>query len=102
MTIRESQIEKYLVDRVKSIDGICWKFTSPGVAGVPDRIILITGHTYFVEVKAEHGRFDKLQHHRCRQIRDCGISVDIVRSKEQVDALIERILNEIRPARLSD
>jgi len=101
MTMRESQIEKYLVDRVKAIDGLCWKFVSPGVSGVPDRIILIEGKTYFVEVKAESGKLDKIQYHRCRQIRDCGISVDIVKSKEQVDALIERILNEIRGSRLS-
>jgi hypothetical protein len=94
MTNRESQIEKYLVDQVKAIDGLCWKFVSPGVSGVPDRIILIEGHTYFVEVKTEDGRLDKLQHHRCRQIRDRGISVNIVRNKDQVDALIDRILNE--------
>lgn len=102
MTIRESQIEKYLIERVKAIDGLCWKFVSPGVSGVPDRIILIEGRTYFVEVKTEGGRFEKIQYHRCRQIRDCGHTVDIVRSKEQVETLIERIRNEVHPTSVSD
>ena len=101
MNLRESYIEMYLVNRIKAIDGLCWKFVSPGVTGVPDRIILIEGKVYFVEVKAEHGRFEKIQNYRSRQIRDCGLPVEIVRNKEQVDGLIERILNEIRPTRLS-
>lgn len=35
----EKDIEKALVSAVKSFDGVCWKFVSPGTAGVPDRII---------------------------------------------------------------
>lgn len=98
MTIRESQIEAYLVDKIKAIGGLCWKFVSPNVTGVPDRIILIHGRAYFVEVKTETGRLEKIQYHRARQIRDCGLSVTVVKSKEQVDQLIERIRDEVRPA----
>lgn len=39
--MRECEIERKLVDTVKVKGGICWKFVSPGTAGVPDRIILI-------------------------------------------------------------
>ena len=34
----EKQVEQKLVAAVKSKGGVCWKFTSPGTAGVPDRI----------------------------------------------------------------
>ena len=38
--MRESTIEKHLVKRVKERGGLCWKFTSPNLSGVPDRVVL--------------------------------------------------------------
>ena len=50
--MKEREIEGKLRDAVKAMGGVCWKFTSPGNAGVPDRIILMPqGHMAFVEVK---------------------------------------------------
>ena len=37
----EKQIEKYFTDKLKELGCIVWKFTSPGTAGVPDRIVII-------------------------------------------------------------
>ena len=49
--MREHEIERKLVDAVKAKGGICWKFVSPGTAGVPDRIILMpNGRIAFVEL----------------------------------------------------
>ena len=39
--MREKSIEEKLVAAVKVQGGVCWKFTSPGTAGVPDRIVLM-------------------------------------------------------------
>ena len=51
--MRENEIEAKLVKAVKDVGGVCWKFTSPGTAGVPDRIVLMpSGRIGFVEVKA--------------------------------------------------
>ena len=48
------EIERKLTETVKASDGVCWKFTSPGTAGVPDRIILMPGcRIAFVERHTE-------------------------------------------------
>ena len=52
-SMREKIIEEKLTKAVKQNGGVCWKFTSPGTAGVPDRIVLMPGgRIAFVEVKA--------------------------------------------------
>ena len=51
--MRERQIEQNLAKVVKEAGGIAPKFTSPGFAGMPDRLVLLPGgHIGFVEVKA--------------------------------------------------
>ena len=51
--MRERQIEQNLAKAVKAAGGIAPKFTSPGFAGMPDRLVLMPGgHIGFVEVKA--------------------------------------------------
>ena len=37
--MREKIIEEKLTKAVKQNGGVCWKFTSPGTAGVPARIV---------------------------------------------------------------
>ena len=55
--MKESQIERRLVEGVKRLGGMCLKFVSPGTLGVPDRIIITAkGRVIFVELKAETGR----------------------------------------------
>ena len=41
--MREKMIESRFVQKVQSRGGLCWKFTSPGTDGVPDRIVLMPG-----------------------------------------------------------
>ncbi|MDV6239876.1 VRR-NUC domain-containing protein, partial [Trueperella bernardiae] len=38
--MNEHAIEQHLKKAVEAIGGLCWKFTSPGTAGVPDRICI--------------------------------------------------------------
>ena len=53
----ESSIERYLVNGVKKLNGMCLKFVSPGTPGVPDRIIITPdGRIIFAELKTETGR----------------------------------------------
>lgn len=48
----ERDIEKKLIRPVKNLGGLCLKFETPGLTGVPDRIILLPGrHVLFVETK---------------------------------------------------
>ena len=39
--MREKIIEEKLTKAVRQKGGVCWKFTSPGTAGVPDRIVYV-------------------------------------------------------------
>lgn len=91
--MREKDIEKALVSAVKSFDGVCWKFVSPGISGVPDRIILMpNGRIAFVELKALGKEMRPLQVRRKRQLEALGFRVYCIDCKEQ----IMEVLNEIR------
>lgn len=51
--MREQFIEKKFTDAVKKMGGIAPKFVSPGLDGVPDRLVLLPmGRMAFVEFKA--------------------------------------------------
>lgn len=52
-TTSEKGVEKMLTEGVKKMGGICWKWVSPGRAGVPDRIVVVASHVWFVELKSE-------------------------------------------------
>lgn len=55
--MRESDIERRLVQGVKKLGGRAYKFVSPGNVGVPDRLVVLPGGVVlFVEVKAPDGR----------------------------------------------
>lgn len=89
--MKESDVERYLVDRITSLGGLCWKFTSPGTAGVPDRIVIMNNQVIFVEVKAPGEEPRPLQIKRFRQIEDKGGRMCWVDSPGQVDVLVEII-----------
>jgi len=48
----EKQIEKAVCDHAKSKGVLCYKFVSPGHAGVPDRMFITpSGKVFFIEFK---------------------------------------------------
>lgn len=90
--MREKDIEKALVSVVKSFDGVCWKFVSPGTAGVPDRIILMPNDRIaFVELKAPGKEMRPLQVHRKRQLKALGFRVYCIDRKEQIAEVLHEI-----------
>lgn len=91
--MREKEIEKALVQAVKTCGGLCLKFVSPSLTGIPDRIVLMPkGVIAFVEVKAPGETMRCLQVYRKRQLEALGFRVYCVDGKEQ----IEEVLNEIQ------
>lgn len=86
--VRESIIEKHLVDEVKKIGGIAYKFVSPGRRSVPDRIVMLPGgRLVFVECKApgKPPRADQLREHE--RLRALGFTVVVLDSKDLSDIL---------------
>lgn len=90
--MRENEIEAKLVTAVKAVGGVCWKFTSPGTAGVPDRIVLMpSGKIGFVEVKAPGKTPRPLQKMRIRTLQRLGFKVFVLDRPEQIGGIIDAI-----------
>ena len=88
----EKNIEKFLLDNVKSLGGRCYKFKSPGNSGVPDRIVFLPGgKIYFVELKVDDGEPRKLQKVQIRRLKKLGQDVRVLCGLEEV----KEFLNEI-------
>lgn len=98
--MKESTIEARLVREVKKRGGLCYKFTSPGNPGVPDRIVILPGGTtVYVELKTEIGRLAKIQKWQIEELRRRGAVVRVLKGMDQVLAFLEEVdKGEIRPA----
>lgn len=94
----EKQVEKYLVDKITNLGGLAWKFTSPGTAGVPDRVVIMNGLICFVELKRpKGGRVSDMQAWRIDQLKKQGIKAYIIKNKEQVSHLVGQMMKGILP-----
>ena len=90
--MRESTIESRLVREVRKLGGLCYKFTSPGAPGVPDRIIILPGGlVVFVELKTEIGRLAKIQKWQIEELRKRGANVRVLKGMDQVLAFLEEV-----------
>ena len=87
----ERSVEAELVKQVKNLGGICWKFTVPSTSGVPDRIILYNGKTYFVELKAPGKKPRPLQRKIHRDMKAQGFPVTTIDNIEDVHEFISKI-----------
>jgi hypothetical protein len=83
----EKWIESHLVKRAKEKGGLAIKWTAPGFAGVPDRIVFLPGRILFVELKAPGQKATVLQNMVHGILRGLGADVRVVDSKEQVDEI---------------
>ena len=88
---QEKKIEQYLCNRVKEIGGYAMKITSPGMAGVPDRLILFNGVAAFVELKAAGGKPTERQIAIHRFLHRLGFPVCVADSKHKVDCLVREV-----------
>ena len=87
--MRESTIEKHLVEAVRESGGLAIKLVSPGWAGIPDRLILMPhGRLAFVELKAPGHTLRPLQVRRKRQLETLGFSVYCIDSPEQIGGIL--------------
>ena len=75
----EKQVEQALRKAVRDRGGLALKFVSPGLAGVPDRIVLMPNrHVAFVEK-------------RKRQLESLGFPVYCIDHPEQIGGVLDEI-----------
>lgn len=85
----EKDVERYLVTRVQQHGGLCWKWVSPGKAGVPDRIVLLpNGQVSFLEIKRPGKKPSSLQLYVLAQLEQLGFRAGWADSKGAVDAFL--------------
>ena len=90
--MRERDVEKSLVRAVKKLGGLCPKFVSPGMDGVPDRIILMPGaRIAFAELKAPGKKMRPLQVKRKGQLEALGFQVYCIDRPEQIGGVLREI-----------
>lgn len=89
-SIREVRVEKKLREAAERVGGKAYKFVSPGVLGVPDRIVVLPGGVVcFVELKAPGERPRPVQRHVLRQLYRLGANVATVDNERTACRLIE-------------
>ena len=90
--MRERTLERKLTQSVANMGGLALKFVSPGLAGVPDRLLLFPeGKIAFVEMKAPGKQPTSLQRLRHAQLRNLGFRVIVIDSVEQIGELLHEI-----------
>ena len=90
--MKEKTIEKKLVKTAKDMGGVALKFMSPGLDGMPDRIVLLPGGRMgFVEVKSPGKVPRPLQEARHRMLRMLGFRVYVLDTVDQIGGILDAI-----------
>ena len=90
--MREKSIESKLAAEVRRRGGLAPKFVSPGLDGVPDRLILLpSGKAAFAELKAPGKTLRPLQAVRKRQLEALGFRVCVIDSTEQIGGVLDEL-----------
>lgn len=98
--MRESEIEKILVDEIRKMGGRAFKWVSPGNDGVPDRIVVLPGYpAIFVEMKTVTGKLTSLQRIQIDRLQKMGQDVKVLYGEKETRTFLEecrrKVQNEI-------
>lgn len=89
---QETDIEKHLIRRVAALGGMQAKFTSPGSAGHPDRLIKLPGHpAALLELKRPGKTPEPLQLVRIAEWTQAGMLADFADSHANVERFLQRM-----------
>ena len=90
--VSEKSIEQKLRTETKKMGGWAVKFSSPGLDGMPDRLVLFPGGKLgFVELKAPGKKPRPIQLKRKRMLERLGFPVYVVDNIEQVGGILDEI-----------
>lgn len=91
--MNESIIEQRLKKEIEKIGGKALKFISPGVAGVPDRMVLMPGGVIiFVELKAPGKKLRAMQEYRSKELKQLGFRVECIDSIDKIKELVNVLI----------
>ena len=94
--MREKTIERKLAVTVKKMGGISPKFVSPGLDGMPDRLVLLPGgRMAFVEVKAPSKKPRPLQMVRHEMLKRLGFAVYVLDDVGKIGEMLDEIANSM-------
>lgn len=93
----EADAENLLLQSVRRLRGLCFKLNFLGLAGAPDRLVLMPGgRFYFVELKREKGgRLEPSQEVLFPLIEKLGFKVHILKGQAEVRHFVETELERI-------
>lgn len=91
--MRESEIEDYLIKRVKELGGEVRKLKWIGRVGAPDRFVGVFGKNFIIELKATGKKPRAYQWREILFLRDCGMVVWVADSIAAIDEILS-ITNE--------
>ena len=90
--MRESELERILVNETRKEGGKAYKWISPGNDGVPDRIVFFPdGKVYFVELKADRGRPRPVQLRQLEILSDLKQDAGVVRGLQGLVDFFDRV-----------
>ena len=95
--LRESEIEKILVDGIRKLGGRAFKWVSPGNDGVPDRIVVLPGYpAIFVEMKTVTGKLTSLQRVQIERLQKMGQDVRVLYGEKETQTFLEECRRKIQ------
>ncbi len=95
--MRESEIEKILVDEIRKMGGRAFKWVSPGNDGVPDRIVVLPGYpAIFVEMKTVTGKLTSLQRIQIDRLQKMGQDVRVLYGEKETRTFLEECRRKVQ------
>lgn len=95
--MKESEIERKLGQGIRQLGGLYYKFVSPNLPGVPDRIVILPGgRVIFVELKAELGRLANIQKWVIEEMRQRGADVRVIKGWPEAKAFLDECKKEVQ------
>ena len=92
---RERDIEAYIKRQVERLDGLYFKFVSPGNDGVPDRLVIVHGCLTFLELKTGRGVLSKVQEYQIQRLIDNGQRCCVVHGRAGAEAFVKDLASYV-------
>ena len=87
----EKVLERNLNKEVKALGGWSIKILSNFITGLPDRLVLLNGSAYFVEVKSEGKKPSSIQRVVHKKLEALGFPARVIDTTEKLDNFIKGI-----------